>query len=98
MAAYVVFIREGEIVDHEAMAAYRDGNQAGPPDPDMKVHTVYGAMETIEGEGADGIVILEFPSYERAREWYYGPYNERAKLRQQAAPYRGFIVDGGFGG
>jgi len=94
MAAYVIFIREGEIVDPEAMEAYRSANQDGPPDPDMKVHTVYGEMETIEGEGADGMVILEFPTMERAREWYNGPYNERAKLRQKAAPYRGFIVQG----
>ena len=28
-----------------------------------------------------------------ARDWYYGEYNERAKLRQKAAPYRGFIVE-----
>jgi uncharacterized protein (DUF1330 family) len=94
MSAYVVFIREGEIVDPEAMEAYRSGNQSSPPDPDMKALTVYGEMETIEGEGADGIVILEFPTFERAREWYYGPYNERAKFRQKAAPYRGFIIQG----
>ena len=93
-AGYIIFIREGEIVDPEAMAAYKAGNASGGRDPDMKVHTVYGAMETIEGEAADGIVILEFPSMERAREWYYGEYNERAKLRQKAAPYRGFIVEG----
>jgi uncharacterized protein (DUF1330 family) len=93
-AGYVVFIREGEIADPEAMAAYQSGNASGARDPDMKVHTVYGAMETIEGEAADGIVILEFPSTQHARDWYYGEYNERAKLRQKAAPYRGFIVEG----
>lgn len=92
--AYVVFIREGEVTDPEAMAAYQQGNASGARDPDMKVHTVYGAMECIEGESADGIVILEFPSMEKARDWYYGDYNERAKLRQKAAPYRGFIVEG----
>jgi uncharacterized protein (DUF1330 family) len=91
-AGYVVFIREGEITDHAAMEAYRNG--PGGADPEMKVHTVYGAMETIEGEAADGIVILEFPSVQRARDWYYGEYNEKAKLRQKAAPYRGFIVEG----
>ena len=93
-SAYAIFIREGEIVDPEAMAAYKAGNASGGRDTDMKVHTVYGAMETVEGDAADGIVILEFPSMERAREWYYGEYNERAKLRQKAAPYRGFLVEG----
>jgi uncharacterized protein (DUF1330 family) len=94
MAAYVVFIREGEVHDPDAMAAYQSSNMSGARDPDMKVHAVYGAIETIEGEPADGMVILEFPSMQQARDWYYGEYNERAKLRQQAAPYRGFIVEG----
>jgi uncharacterized protein (DUF1330 family) len=93
-AAYAIFIREGEIVDPEAMAAYKAGSADGARDPDMKVHTVYGVMETLEGEPADGMVILEFPSMQRAREWYYGEYQERAKLRQKAAPYRAFLVEG----
>lgn len=94
MSAYVIFIREGEIVDPEAMAAYQDPNQAGGRDPNMKPLVLYGEMDTIEGDPADGIVILEFPDMESARAWYYGEYNERAKLRQKAAPYRGFIVQG----
>lgn len=93
-AGYVIFIREGAIIDPEAMAAYQSGNASGGRDREMKVHTVYGALETIEGEAADGIVMLEFPTVQRARDWYYGEYNERAKLRQRAAPYRGFIVEG----
>ena len=95
MAAYVVFIREGEIVDAEAMQKYKDGNRSGAPSTDMKVHTVYGAMECIEGEDADGIVILEFPDKAAAREWYYSDaYQAAAKFRMQAAPYRGFIIEG----
>jgi uncharacterized protein (DUF1330 family) len=92
MAAYVIFIREGEVVDQAAMDAYLGGMRTPPPD--MKPLTVYGAMETIEGEAADGIVILEFPTVEAARDWYNGDYFEHAKLRQKAAPYRGFIVAG----
>ena len=40
------------------------------------------------------MVNLEFADMEAARGWYYGDYQERAKLRQKAAPYRGFIVQG----
>ena len=94
MAAYAIFIREGEVVDEEAMAAYKSGNRAGAPDSGLKPLVVYGAMEWLEGEPADGIVILEFPDMAAAREWYFGEYNERAKLRQKAAPYRGFLVEG----
>jgi uncharacterized protein (DUF1330 family) len=92
MAAYVVFIREGAIVDQAAMDAYT--GSGNPPPPTLKPLAVYGAMETIEGEAADGMVILEFPDTQAARDWYYGEYNEKAKLRQRAAPYRGFIVAG----
>jgi uncharacterized protein (DUF1330 family) len=91
-SGYVVFIREGEITDPEAMAAYKAAG--GAPAAGVKPLTVYGAMVTIEGEPADGMVILEFPSVQAARDWYNGDYGERAKLRQKAAPYRGFIVEG----
>ncbi len=94
MAAYVVFIREGAIVDQAAMDAYTSSGASTPPPAHLKPLTVYGAMETIEGDAADGLVILEFPDVQAAREWYNGDYFERAKLRQKAAPYRGFIVEG----
>jgi uncharacterized protein (DUF1330 family) len=95
MAAYVMFIREGAVTDPEAMKKYQQGNANGTPPKAMKVHTVYGAMECIEGEDADGVVILEFPDTAAAREWYYGDdYQSRAKYRMQAAPYRGFIIEG----
>lgn len=93
MPAYAIFIREGEIVDHEAMAAYQTG-QAPPADLGMKPLAVYGEMELLEGNAPDGVVILEFPDRQKAHEWYHGEYKERAKLRQKAAPYRAFIVDG----
>jgi len=95
MACYMIFIREGEVVDAEAMAKYQSGNRGGPPMPGMKPLVVYGAMETVEGEPADGIVVLEFLDRQAAKDWYYGEeYQARAKFRMQAAPYRAFIVDG----
>lgn len=95
MATYMIFIREGEVVDHDAMAAYQSGNRSGQPHPGLKPLSVYGAMEAIEGEAADGVVLLEFPDAEAAKAWYYSPeYQERAKLRQKAAPYRCIMVEG----
>lgn len=94
MAAYMIFIREGEIVDHEAMAAYQGGNRSGGAVAGVKPLVVYGAMETFEGEPADGVVILEFADMASARDWYNGDYKERAKLRQKAAPYRAILVEG----
>lgn len=95
MAAYAIFIREGAVTDAEAMAKYQSGNRSGPPNPDMKVHTVYGAMEQLEGEPCDGVVILEFPDMQAARDWYHSEdYQARIPFRQQAAPYRAFLVEG----
>lgn len=94
MSAYVIFLREGEIADPEAMAAYKAaGSGKGPEGVTPLV--VYGAIEALEGTAPDGVVILQFPDVDAARAWYNGPdYFERAKLRQKAAPYRGFIVEG----
>ncbi len=94
MAAYAIFIREGEIVDQAAMDAYQSGNRSSPPDSGMKPLAVYGEMEWLEGEPADGVVILEFPDRQAAHDWYHGDYLERAQLRQKAAPYRAVIVEG----
>jgi len=94
MATYMIFIREGEVVDPEAMAAYQSGNR-GAPVAGLKPLAVYGALESIEGEAADGVVILEFPDSQAAKDWYYSPeYQERAKLRRRAAPYRCLMVEG----
>jgi uncharacterized protein (DUF1330 family) len=91
----MIFIREGEIVDPEAMAAYQSGNRSAPPGSGLKPLAVYGAMETFEGEPAEGVVMLEFPDAEAAKAWYFSPeYQERAKLRQKAAPYRCIMVEG----
>lgn len=92
----MIFIREGEIVDHEAMEAYRSGNRgASAAASHMQPLVVYGELETLEGEPADGVVVLQFPDRETAKAWYFSPeYQDKAKLRQKAAPYRCLMVEG----
>jgi uncharacterized protein (DUF1330 family) len=52
-------------------------------------------METIEGTPADGVVILQFPTVEDAKAWYYSPsYQAAAQHRMKGADYRGMIVEG----
>jgi uncharacterized protein (DUF1330 family) len=95
MPAYAIFIREGAIVDPEAMAKYQSGNKRGAPIPGMRPLTAYGAMETLEGEPADGIVVLEFPDMAAAKAWYFSEdYQSRVPFRLAAAPYRAFLVEG----
>ncbi len=92
MPAYMLFIREGAIVDHEMMAAYKASST--PPPAGTRPLVVYGEIEALEGEAADGVVILEFPDKATAKEWYFGDYHARAQLRQQAAPYRCMLLEG----
>ena len=93
MAAYVVLWREGPIHTPSEMEEYR--RTSPPPDPRMKPLVVYGAQEHIEGSHPpEGVVVLEFPSMEDARDWYNGPYNAAAQHRLAAADYRGVIVEG----
>ena len=52
--------------------------------------------ETLEGEQENRrIVVLEFPSIEKAREFYYSnEYQEAKKLRENAATGELMIVEG----
>ena len=95
MAAYAIFIREGAVTDPEAMAKYQSGNRGGTPIPGMRALAVYGAMEQLEGEPCDGVVVLEFPDMQAARDWYNSEdYQSRVPFRLQAAPYRAMLVEG----
>ena len=55
-----------------------------------------GRIESLEGDWAPRrIVILEFPSVERAREWWSAPESAEVKaLRQSSAKTRMIIVEG----
>ncbi len=96
MSAYVVLIREGEVTDEQALRSYRDvPDQAAARPATMTALAYYGAIEPLEGEAPDGVVIFRFPTVAAARAWYFSPqYQARVPLRRKAAPYRGFIVEG----
>ncbi|HYF31754.1 MAG TPA: DUF1330 domain-containing protein [Chitinophagaceae bacterium] len=55
-----------------------------------------GATQCLEGDWEPGrIVVLEFPSVERAKEWWASEMYAPAKsLRQQIARTRMIVVDG----
>jgi uncharacterized protein (DUF1330 family) len=94
MAAYV--ISEVEARDQVAMQAYRM----------LAATTIaqYGGRYLARGGPADvmegspppkTIIIVEFPSMTRAREWYASPeYAEALKLRQTALERRLMFVEG----
>jgi uncharacterized protein (DUF1330 family) len=93
MAAYIVFIRD-RLRDE---AEFREYSKAAGPTLQgrtAKVHAAYGANEALEGAPSDGVVLVEFPTMEEARDWYNSPgYTEARKHRFLAADYRAVLFE-----
>ena len=99
MPAYMIFTREGPVFDQAEMDAYSASNraQAGAfvQKFGLKPLAVYGAMETMEGDAPDGVIILQFPTADDARAWYDSPeYQAAAEHRKKGANYRAVLVEG----
>ncbi|MNI84654.1 hypothetical protein D3C73_1415800 [compost metagenome] len=94
MPAYVIFIRE-KTVDPQELQEYSRMAPAGLSGHSAAVLALYGEHEVIEGPDAEGAAILEFPSFEEARAWYYSTaYQEAVKHRLKSGVYRGIILQG----
>lgn len=99
MPAYMIFIREGPVVDAAAFAAYGAANRANAAvfveRYGIKPLAVYGVAEAFEGATPDGIILLEFPTADAARAWYDSPeYQAAIPDRHRAAEYRAILVEG----
>jgi uncharacterized protein (DUF1330 family) len=94
MSAYVV--SEVEMVDQTLFDRYRSLAQGTIAKYGGRYIVRGGAIETVEGERSPRhIVIVEFPTMERAREWYASPeYAEALKIRQHALKRRLTFVEG----
>ena len=61
----------------------------------LKVLAAYGRQEVVEGPEVEGVVILEFPSFEEAKAWYDSPADREVREhRFRGADYRAVIVEG----
>jgi uncharacterized protein (DUF1330 family) len=95
MPAYLLFIREGQIRNPSEMEIYQRMAREIPPDPKLAPLAVYGALEALEGKSPDGVVLLQFPTVEDAKDWYNSPaYQAAVPHRQKGADYRVVIVQG----
>lgn len=95
MPAYMIFLREAPVRDPAEMAEYSRLNRQNIGAFPITPLSIYGAVEAVEGEAPDGIVILQFPSIEDAKVWYNSPgYQAALTHRQKAADYRALIVEG----
>jgi uncharacterized protein (DUF1330 family) len=95
MSAYVVFVVDEES-DAEAMARYRQNSRSSLAGRNVKVVTLPSCKkEVLEGEDVACIVILEFPTIDEARDWYYSDeYQQWAPVRQAASTGKAFIIEG----
>jgi uncharacterized protein (DUF1330 family) len=96
MPAYLVYICK-KIHDRSQLEIY--WQKIGPTlqGYSAKMHAAYTRFQVLEGGDAiEGVVIAEFPSMERAREWYDSPaYAAIRHHRMQGADYLGVLVEGG---
>jgi uncharacterized protein (DUF1330 family) len=85
MSTYV--ISEVEVLDPALVDTYRSLAQATIEQYGGRYLVRGGPVELIEGErnNARQYIIVEFPTMERAREWYQSPeYAEALKVRAKA--------------
>jgi uncharacterized protein (DUF1330 family) len=97
MAAYMILIRDEPVHDEAAMAEYQRMNRetANEFSARLKPLVLYGAVEALEGTKPDGVIVLQFPTVEDAKEWYHSPaYQAALPFRKQAADYRAMLVQG----
>jgi uncharacterized protein (DUF1330 family) len=54
-----------------------------------------GTTETVEGEPPTRAVLIEFPSFQAAHDWYHSAdYQAAAAIRRECATARMFLVEG----
>ena len=94
MPTYVIVMQEGPLRDHAAYEQYRVVGRQNPPPATMKPLAIYGAIHPLEGTPPEGAVILEFPTVEDAKAWYYGPYQAAAPHRIASGDWRAIILEG----
>ncbi|MBW7970889.1 DUF1330 domain-containing protein [Bradyrhizobium sp. BR 10289] len=94
MPAYV--ISEVEMRDPEGFEAYRALAAKTIAQYGGRYLARGGAAEVVEGDPPPKtIIVVEFPSMARAREWYASPeYGEALKLRRTALERRLMFVEG----
>lgn len=99
MPAYLIVYRETPVTDPEAIAEYSRRNRENAPALQAQFglipRVIYGAVQGLEGDAPDGVVLVEFPTVEAARGWYESEaYQQAIPFREKAAKWRVVIVEG----
>jgi uncharacterized protein (DUF1330 family) len=88
MPAYAIFIRDSTLdrKDLETYSKVAPATLSGHP---VTLRVAYRRHEVLEGPEIEGAVVLEFPTFEAAKEWYdSAAYREARKHRFKGANYR----------
>ena len=94
MVAYIVFTRE-RTRDQAELDTYSQEVSASLTGHDVTTRAYYGRQEVLEGAALEGVVILEFPTFDEAKAWYDSPaYCKVREHRYKGADYRAVIVQG----
>ena len=94
MPAYAIFI-QNKTPDADLLKAYSQKAAAARGDHPLTALAAYGAIETMEGDAAEGVVLLQFPDMDAAKAWYNSPAYQGAKaVRLKAADYRVLFFQG----
>ncbi|WP_222547461.1 DUF1330 domain-containing protein [Asaia lannensis] len=94
MSVYIVFTKE-KLIDQAEMDQYAEAAPKTLPGHSLTPIVFYGDQVCLEGEGPEGIVILEFPDREAAMNWYESDaYRAAREHRFRGATYRATLVDG----
>jgi uncharacterized protein (DUF1330 family) len=94
MPAYFVAVRTA-IKDAKEMETYGRKARKSMAGHQVKALAVYGKIRSTDGPPTDGVVILEFPTFEAAEAWYDSPaYQEAVAHRFSGGDYQTFIIEG----
>ena len=95
MSAFVIAERV-QVLDAEKLQRYLDGVSPTIEHYGGRYHVVSGSVEVLEGEWRPPtLVIFEFPSRERALDWWDSDEYESLKaLRHEAAVYNMVLAEG----
>ncbi len=95
MTAYIVAIRHN-VTDPDEMKVYGSlAPAAGAKFPSKKNLAAYGKCEALEGPPVQGVVLIEFPTYEEAKAWYDSPEYQKAKShRIKGSDYQFILFEG----
>jgi uncharacterized protein (DUF1330 family) len=94
MAAYLIV--DVEVSDHQAYEEYRRQVPPSLLPYEGRFIARGGATETIEGDWRPGrVVVIEFPTAERAKAWWNSAeYRDAKAIRQRSASTRMILVEG----